>query len=189
MSPILGIVSSSKRGASSSYESIATITTAGSETSLTFSSIPSTYKHLQIRYFAKSARTGGLPGSENINLQFNGDTGANYAFHFLRCDGSGVFGGGTTSTTAININNAVIASGSSNTLTFAPGIIDIHDYSSTTVNKTVRAIAGWDFNNPGRLALCSGFRNSTGAITSINIQIDGNTFSASSIFSLYGIMG
>ena len=176
-------------GGGGSYESIATLTAAGGETSLTFSSIPSTYKHIQIRFLARSARTGGLPGFENLNLQFNSDTGANYAHHFLRADGSGVYAGGTTSATQININNAVIASGSSNSLTYATGLISINDYSTTTKNKTVAAYAGSDFNGSGRIALSSGFRNSTSGITSITLQIDGQQFASGSVFSLYGIKG
>jgi hypothetical protein len=171
------------------FVSIATITTTGGETSLSFTGIPATYQHLQIRFSARSLRTGSAPGSENLNLQFNGDTAANYAFHFLRCDGTNVVAGVGTSTTQINVNNAVIASGSSNTLIYSPGIIDIHDYASTTKNKTVRALCGYDFNGSGRYALSSGFRNSTSAITSITLTADGQQFAASSVFSLYGIEG
>jgi hypothetical protein len=175
--------------AGGAFESIATVTAAGGETSLTFSSIPSTYKHLQIRFSARSTRTNSSPGSENLNLQFNGDTGANYALHFLRADGSSAFAGGQANASQININNAVIASGSSNTLVYSPGIIDINDYSATTKNKTVAALGGYDFNGSGRVALSSGFRNSTSAITSITLQIDGQQFASGSVFSLYGIKG
>jgi N-methylhydantoinase A/oxoprolinase/acetone carboxylase beta subunit len=45
--PILGIIASSKLSAVGDFESIATVTVGG--TSITFSSIPSTYTHLQIR--------------------------------------------------------------------------------------------------------------------------------------------
>lgn len=189
LNSFVSVLDSGGAGGGGAYESIATLTASGGETSLTFSSIPSTYKHLQIRFLARSARTNGLPGSENLNLQFNADTGANYAHHTLRADGSGVYAAGTADATQININNAVIASGSSNTLTYSTGIIDINDYSATNKNKTLAAIGGYDFNGSGRIAFSSGFRNSTSAITSIRLEIDGNQFASGSTFSLYGIKG
>jgi hypothetical protein len=172
------------------FESIATLTAAGGETSLSFTSIPANFQHLQIRFSARSLRTGSAPGSENLNLQFNGDTGANYAFHFLRCDGTNVIAGANANMSQININNAVIASGSSNTTIYSPGIIDIHDYAVTTKNKTVRALCGYAFAVAnGRYAVGSGFRNSTSAITSIQLAADGQQFAANSTFALYGIKG
>jgi hypothetical protein len=196
VSPILESIGSVKGfgwgalTAGSAFESIATLTAAGGETSLSFTSIPATYQHLQIRFSARSLRTNSSPGSENLNLQFNGDTGSNYAFHFLRGDGTNVVPGASTSTTQINVNNAVIASGSSNTTTYSPGIIDIHDYAVTTKNKTVTALCGYAFAVAnGRYALSSGFRNSTSAITSIALTADGQQFASGSVFALYGIKG
>jgi len=56
----------------SSFESIATATGSG-QTSVTFSSIPSTYKHLQIRIIARD-NSGNGGGSGALRLRFNGDT-------------------------------------------------------------------------------------------------------------------
>jgi hypothetical protein len=48
---ILGIIASSKLGVpAGAYESIASATGTGSSATITFSSIPSTYQHLQILY-------------------------------------------------------------------------------------------------------------------------------------------
>ena len=186
--PILGITASSilKVTLSPSYESIATVTGNGSATSLTFSSISGTYKHLQIRFIGRSLRNGV---SDNLNIQFNGDSGSNYATHHLYSDGTSAGAGGAANATSIDASNAVRASGSSNTLVYGAGIIDIHDYASTTINKTVRIISGFDFNGSGRIALSSGFRNSTSAVTSITLQSDGNAFATGSTFALYGIKG
>ena len=170
----------------SSYESIATLTGNGSATSLTFSSISGTYKHLQIRFLARSLRDGV---SDNLNIQFNGDSGSNYATHNLNGNGATAGAGGTANVTYMDASNAVRASGSSNTLVYGAGIIDIHDYASTTINKTIRIISGWDLNGSGRIALSSGFRNSTSAVTSITLQSDGNAFATGSTFALYGIKG
>jgi hypothetical protein len=51
MTPMLGIMASQISGhlVTNSYESIQTVTVSTATPSITFSSIPATYKHLQIR--------------------------------------------------------------------------------------------------------------------------------------------
>jgi len=67
------------------FESIATLSGSGVST-VTFSSIPSTYKHLQVRMFGQAA--GGSGGV--VRMRFNGDTGTNYTAHYLTGYGSTV---------------------------------------------------------------------------------------------------
>ncbi len=68
------------RVADNSYESIATVNVGSSGSSFVeFTSIPSTYKHLQIR--ANSRYTGYQNSGAAVYLQFNGDTGSNYSLH------------------------------------------------------------------------------------------------------------
>jgi hypothetical protein len=174
VSPILGIWASQNypRG---SFESIATTTVgvAGSDT-ITFSSIPATYTHLQIRGFANS---GG--GGTATNLRFNSDTGSNYAYHFLLGDGSSASAGSATSVAQIVYN-------SSNVATYFSGqIIDILDYTNTNKYKTVRILNGFDTNGSGAIALRSGLWQSTAAITTITIT--STLFPQYSHFALYGI--
>ena len=78
-----------------SYESIATVTVgAGGSSSISFSSIPSTYKHLQIRSINLSSST-----DNNILMRFNSDSGANYSRHYVYGDGASVGASATTSAT------------------------------------------------------------------------------------------
>ena len=57
------------------YQAIMTATVdSGGASSITFSSIPSTFKQLQIRAMLK--RSGGT-AADNTNLTFNSDTGSN----------------------------------------------------------------------------------------------------------------
>jgi hypothetical protein len=76
---------------------------------------------------------------------------------------------------------------------FGVSIIDIHDYASTTRNKTFRFLTGNDRNGAGILALFSGLWMSTSAITSLTFvpnNIGGaQTFISGTTFSLYGIKG
>ena len=80
--PILGVIASSYAQATSSYDFIEKITVSGSSTnSVTFSTIPTTYKHLQLRVMARNSRNA-VNGPNWIS--FNGDTSsANYKNPFL----------------------------------------------------------------------------------------------------------
>jgi len=170
----------------SSFESIATATGTGSSGTITFSSIPSTYKHLQIRFIVFS----NVDGS-NVGFQFNGDTGNNYTQHQLY--------GGTYPTTAAKGANANTAqpkgwAGSYDAGTRGSyptvGIIDIVDYASTTKYKTVRVLVGTDTNGTANqeVTLDSSLWLNTAAINSITLLIGGN-YTTSTQFALYGIKG
>jgi hypothetical protein len=180
MSPILGIVSSSRQGApAGAFESIATATGNGSSGTITFSSIPGTYKHLQVRLQVIASGGGGQ------SIRFNSDTGNNYARHNVGGNGSSVFAGGTASTNMITIGDDSAATN------LATMIVDIHDYASTTKNKTIRSFFGHDRNGAGSVYLYSGVWLNTGAVTSLSLG-QGNfsgTFDTGTIASLYGIKG
>jgi hypothetical protein len=179
--PVLGTLASSVQKITGSFESIATLSGSGVST-LTFSSIPSTYKHLQIRLFGQAA--GGSGGY--VRLRVNADTGTNYAQHFLSGNGGTVYAGGNASTNMVSLNGYY-----PNIYSFKSTIIDITDYTSTTKNKTMRIFDGYDSNggNGGEVNLASGLWMNTNAITSITIYGDGGNFSSSTSFALYGIKG
>jgi hypothetical protein len=162
-----------------SFESIATATGNGSSGTITFSSIPNTYKHLQIRLQVLSSGGGGQA------IRFNSDTGNNYARHNVGGNGSSVFASGTAST------NMIFVGDDSASTNLATMIIDIHDYASTTKNKTVRSFFGHDRNGAGSLYLYSGLWMNTGAITSLSLgQANfSGTFDTGTVASLYGIKG
>jgi len=164
----------------SNFESIATATGTGSSGTVTFSSIPSTYASLQIRWIAKDN-----VGSEFINVRLNGDTGSNYARHALRGNGATVGAAGGASQTSFY--GFGVSNGTNSTYNNV-GILDIHDYASTTKNKTVRTISGVDGNGTGEIDLLSGLWMSTSAVTSVSfIMTGGANFDTTTVFSLYGI--
>ena len=186
--PILGIIASSTLVAAGDFESIATATGTGSNTTLTFSSIPGTYQYLQLRLLTR-ANDGGSNNAV-INVRFNSDTGSNYTRHQLKGDGSSASAFGAASQT-----QAFITSGSagSNALANAMGVsvVDIHDYANTSKYKTVRSLTGMDLNSvDGQILLTSSVWMDTNAITSISIfHNSGETFTTSTVASLYGIKG
>jgi len=188
---ILGVTASSILKVTSSYESIASATGTGSSGTITFSSIPSTYKHLQIRMIAKNTNTTAL-SADNVRVRFNSDSGSNYAAHRLYGEGTSAGALGSTGQTFIVIESASAYSHSSIPNTFGTAIIDIHDYSSTTKNKVLRSISGCNGNTSTidfSIALSSGLWLSTNAITSIDVISQTNSFTSTSVFSLYGIKG
>jgi len=190
MSPILGIMASSINGSkavTNSYESIATVTVgSGGSSTITFSSIPSTYKHLQIRWIGRSTRSLFVDGSI---VRFNGDSGSNYSKHNLYGTGLGSVGGeNSTSQTGINLGDTIGATATSGN--FTPGVIDILDYQNTSKYKTLKALQGYNFDsNTSVIGFKSGLWMSTSAITSITITPEIANYAQYSSFALYGIKG
>lgn len=192
--PIPGIVASGISGhltAPSSFYSIATATGTGSSSTITFSSIPSTYKSLQIRAIARQA-SGGY-SSQSPTIRFNGDTTAgNYNGHNLYGYNSGGSNFVVASNGGANLPRFVQGSAISNTSIYGATIVDIIDYASTTKYKTIRAIGGndanVDVNGNSQIELGSVLWMSTSAISSITItEKNANPFTTSSTFALYGI--
>ena len=189
MAFIIGILASQQIAQNlGSFESIATQTLASNTASVTFSSIPSTYKHLQIRFLGRSTRAAA---DANIRLQMNGDTATNYSMHDLYGDGTSALATGSATQTYMDLGRAPGTS-VTNTSVFGVGIIDIIDYSSTSKNKTARSFWGYDTNaTPSSLlGLRSGLWQSTSAITSITLfQASSASWLAGSTIALYGIKG
>lgn len=167
-----------------SYDSLATVTVpSGGSTSVTFSGIPSGYRHLQLR---TSARDNAGAGTVTyIKVNFNNDTANNYAYHRVFGDGSSVTADSGTSIAQTYANFAL--ANSSTTQIMGAAIIDVLDYASLTKNKTIRTLAGADQNGSGRVGLSSGLWMSTSAVTSIKLVADNGTFGQYSQFALYGI--
>lgn len=161
------------------FESIATATPTG--TSVTFSSIPSTYQHLQLRFNVWS------DNFSVVGMRFNSDTGSNYAFHFLRGGGSSVLAEGYVNSNRIDLHAGQTIYYNDNTMSV--GIVDIHDYASTTKNKTSRTFWGKDNNGSGVILLGSGLWMNTSAITSITLYLDTGSYQSPATISLYGIKG
>ena len=158
---------------------------SGGTTSITFSSIPQTYKHLQIRAIARD--TSASAGSTGYALRLNADGGTNYTWHRLNGNGTSVTAAGSVSQSYLNVDQSEVG-GSSPASVFAASIIDLHDCTSTTKNKTVRHIAGDDMNGSGDIWLGSDLWINTSAINQITMFCSG-IFAAGSTFALYGIKG
>jgi hypothetical protein len=172
--PILGIIASSMQLAGD-FESIATANGTGASGVITFSSIPSTYKHLQIRYIGRSS--SGADGY----ITLNGSTSASRR-HWLTGDGASMSGSNDTQ------GYVVPTAGSSDaTSIMGVGVIDILDYANTNKNKVTRTLGGIDRNGSGYVILYSGLWATTSAISSFTITATSGNWTTASTFALYGI--
>lgn len=175
--------------APNSFESIATVLVgSGGSSAITFSSIPSTFKQLQVRLIARSNRSGF--SQDIIRIRYNGDTGSNYAYHMV--EGTGVNPASTNSGSSTASPWLMFSTGATATSdTFNAGVIDILDYTNTNKNTTTRALTGLDQNtSDSRVALGSVLWNNTAAVTSLEIApIYGTGFVQYTHAALYGIKG
>ena len=185
MSPILGILASANYPrVTNSYESIATVTVgSGGSSTITFSSIPSTYQHLQIRGIGRSDRSG--QPSDQIRYRLNGDTGSNYTYHELLGNGSSASAYGQGSGVGIA---GTITGPTATASVFGTAVIDILDYADTNKYKTLRFLSGYDNNGSGQILLGSSLWMNTAAVNSITLAAIASYVQYSS-FALYGIKG
>lgn len=166
------------------YESIATVSVgAGGQSTISFSSIPQTFTHLQVRGIGRTNRADTL---DYYKIQFNTDTGSNYAWNQIY--GSGATAAGQSGSTATEIRAFRVAGANDAANIFGLQIIDILDYKNTNKYKTVKCLGGQDNNGSGEISFSSGLWQSNNAITSIEIKPGGGTnWVQYSHFALYGV--
>jgi hypothetical protein len=166
------------------FQSIATVVVpSGGQSSVTFSNIPSTFTHLQIRCLLRSSDSGASAGPI---LRLNSDSGSNYVYHLLSANGSSVGAAGVSNQTFEHFENTISNGSTANA--YGAMIIDILDYSNTNKYKTTRTLNGWDANGSGQIALASGLWQSTSTVSSITLTMyTSSNFMQYSSFALYGI--
>ena len=191
--PIIGVVASGISGRLSvptGYYSIATATvTSGGAPSITFSSIPTSYTHLELRWTAGDDRP--TESMDDIIMQFNGDSNnANYKNQRLYTKGTSV------SADSVDGYGCAIgwgsAAGRTNSNVMGMGIATIPDYKSTK-KKTVTAFSGMN-NAPINTGQAGGNQNfgsiwhGTSPINEIKISGVNGNFVVNSVFHLYGMV-
>jgi hypothetical protein len=158
------------------YEPIATTTLGSSASSITFSSIPSTYTDLRLVFVGTSA--ANVPGE----IRFNGDTGSNYSRTYMS-------GNGSSASTSTDINQTNISIGAS-AITSVPmmNTIDVFSYAGSTF-KTCLIISSDDRNGSGTADQQVALWRSTSAINQIRLTVDLTAnFTAGTTATLYGIL-
>lgn len=169
-----------------SFEQIATTVMTGNTGNVVFSSIPSGYRHLQIRMVARNAET--ITGLRGFFMNFNGDYATTSATHYIYGNASSIISG-YQSDTRINAGGwSFMPTANLTTGAFFSAVVDILDYSSTTKNKTLRLLGSVNTSTASTVGLMSGLWPSTAAINNIEMYSNG-AWVAGTRFSLYGIKG
>lgn len=154
------------------YEPIATTTLSSAASSVTFSSIASTYTDLVI--VISGSQSGG--SGDFIGLQYNSDTASNYSNTYVLGNGTAASSGRAANNT--NSRFGAFYSDQCN------AIVSIQNYANATTYKTALGRSNSAGNNT--IAMVNLWR-STAAITSVKVLIETNNFATGSTFTLYGI--
>ena len=157
-------------------------TTLGSAGSISFSSIPQTFTHLQARLFVREASTSGSSG---ITWWWNSQPSGIGAYHILQGDGGSAISTGSSSTSNLVCNGIPGTSATSGI--YSCFIIDILDYTNTNKYKTTKIMGGYDANGSGVVGFQSGLIQSTSAVSSLYFQSYYGNLAAGSRIDLYGI--
>jgi hypothetical protein len=171
---------------STSFESIATVSLSSSQSTITFSSIPQTYTHLQLRLFGRTTRAST---DDYIYIRFNGDSNtANYRSHYLIAEGANKYSGDISSDYSVfgRLTGANAASS-----TFGALTVDMIDYKNTSKYKTFKNLGGQDLNGSAAyIWIGSSLWMSTSAITSCVLYPGTySDFTQYTHAALYGIKG
>jgi hypothetical protein len=162
---------------------LATVTVgSGGQSTVSFTSIPQGYEHLQIRGIAR--QSGGTMPPAYINI--NSQSGSNYAWH-------NIYGSGSSAATQSNYTTGTmpVIQGIPGSLalanTFGSFVVDVLDYANTNKYKTFRCISGADLNSGGEMHFTSGLWMNTNAITQLDFTVQSSPIAQYSSFALYGI--
>ena len=158
------------------YEPIATTTLGSAASTITFSSIPSTYTDLKLIIVPTVTS-----GTADAKLTFNGDTATNYSQTRLQGTGTSALSGSRANDAFIYLDR--------NTINQTPALesIDIFSYAGSTY-KTLLQQNSEDFNGSGAVAVMVALWRSTAAITSITLTTTASTYAVGTTATLYGIL-
>jgi hypothetical protein len=154
------------------YTPLANLTLGATASTVTFSSIPATYRDLIL--VIQGTGTAAL----SATIRFNGDTGNNY--NTIRALGTGSSTVADTQTNVSKMEQFAFMTATQTTLLF-----NVMDYSATDKHKTVLARSGPADNS---VWMGAGRWANTAAITSMALITSTSTFASGCTFSLYGVI-
>jgi hypothetical protein len=164
------------------YELIASSTVgAGGASSIDFTSIPSTYTDIVVKYTLRDSQAGYAYGGTIVKFNSNS---SGYSEKLLYGNGATAY---SVSSSGTYISFLETIQGSATSSTFASGDIYIPNYAGST-NKSVSSDVVTENNATGAYAgLAAHLWANTAAISSISIAPTGGTFVQYSTAYLYGI--
>ena len=160
-----------------------------SQASVTFSSLDTLaagYQHLQVRMTNRQDRA--VTGFDRVAIRFNGDTGTNYAGHYVYGNGSSVSSVAWAASKSYALGGITIFNGDTSGA-FGANVIDILDPFETTKYTTTRTLGGAEAAGQKWIGLHSGLWMNTAAVTSITIFGESSTYDCltGSRFTLIGL--
>ncbi|HET9159118.1 MAG TPA: hypothetical protein VFN88_00770 [Caulobacteraceae bacterium] len=160
--------------------------TSGSQTTVTFSSIPAIFRDLEVVVRGRSAQA--VLGSD-ILMRFNNDSGTNYQYEQAAFSGTATAFAQSTGQTSQKVS---IFPGISAVTSYAgSATIRILDYRGTTFFKNTQIQSGGNYGtttNTNQILLYQGLWLSTSAINRVDVFTASSNFVDGSIVSLYGLM-
>jgi hypothetical protein len=158
------------------YTALANITLGSSASSVTFSSIPATYRDLVLIQSGTSTNTS----INSLQVRLNGDSGSNYPQVFMSGESNDTTSSASFTDTGLICGYAI----SSGVVT---NVAQIMDYSATDKHKT--ALSRHNSLPENRVRAIAGRWANTAAVTSLLCRIDsGASFNSGTTFALYGIL-
>ncbi len=164
-------------------EAIETVYLEADAATVTFSSIPATYEHLQLKFSAAANHTDIVA----CYFKYNGDT-TNSNYRSIRMRG-----------TASTVSAGVADTGGPLLFSFGPtlpaasfgvGILDILDYANANKNGAILCTRGGNNDSastPDIAGMNTGLWDDTTAIHTITITVSSGSMARGSEFTLYGI--
>jgi hypothetical protein len=163
---------------------IASVTVgAGGNATMSFSSIPSTYTDLCLKFSARSSKTA--TDNDQANLTFNSSS-SGYSDKLLY--GRGASPAGATSATSYITWAGIIPAAGSTSSTFSNSEIYIPSYAGGA-NKSLSSDNVQENNSSTEnfLTMLAGLWSNTSAISTLTLTCNGGNFVQYSTATLYGI--
>jgi hypothetical protein len=159
---------------------IASNTLGSATTTVTFSSIPSTYTDLVLRM---STRIDSAPGTADLIIQIN--SGGNMSYTRIQGNGATASSFRSTGNSTLPVNYLQQSDSTSNT--FDSSEVYFPSYTSSN-NKVISSFGVQETNGTtAYMRAIAHLRSNTESITSLEIRNGGYNFVAGSSFFLYGI--
>lgn len=180
---LLGLVASS--GASDAMQLISSTTLTTTSSTIDFSSIPSTFKHLQIRISSRSTDT-----NSPFYLTLNGDTGITYSRQIMDSTGSTTIAHTSASGNQTSFYAGFQAPSSAPANAFSSAVITLTDYKNTNTLTTMRSTYGLATSGGQyKIGMSGGVWNSLSAVNRVTFSGQVGGFAIGTTISLYGILG
>jgi len=158
------------------YDKIATTTLGSAASTITFSSIASSWTDIKLILTGTSSNGGA------VIFRFNSDTGSNYSNTQLYGAFSAAYSGAQTSQTSGNLTVFGLD-------TTTPNFIeaDIFSYAGSTYKTVLNTFSTKLASGTDGVAKVVNLWRSTAAITRIDLILNGGNFSTGTIATIYGI--